>query len=274
MALKDILVLVDNDENSRARLETALVLAQAHQAHVVGLLVLPIIRIPNYVEVSLPAAVVEAQDNAQKERVAEAERAFREAAEKADVSYEWRCVVGDVNEVASLHARYCDVVVLGQRHPDELVTDMPDRLILSMGRPALVVPYVGSYAKLGERVMVAWDAGRLAARAVHDALPLLKAAKHVDVLSINPEGGTEGHGDIPSADICRHLARHGVSVEAQQVYADDIGAGEMLLSRAAARGADLLVMGAYGHSRWRELVLGGMTHFILKHMTMPVMMSH
>ncbi|MDP6786185.1 MAG: universal stress protein [Rhodospirillales bacterium] len=137
-----------------------------------------------------------------------------------------------------------------------------------------MVPYVGSYPKIGERVMVAWDASRLASRAVHDALPFLTAAKHVDVLAINPKGGPQGHGDIPSADICQHLARHGVKVEAQHVYADDIDAGDMLLSQAASRGADLLVMGAYGHSRWRELILGGLTHFVLEHMTMPVMMSH
>ena len=274
MALKDILVLVDNEGNGPARLETALALAQAYQAHVVGLLVLPHLRMPRYADIALPASIVDAQGNAQKERAAEVERTFRESAEKAGISYEWRCVEGEEDEVAALHARYCDVVVVGQRHPDELGTNMPDRLILTIGRPALVVPYVGSYATLGERVMVAWDASRLATRAVHDAMPLLTAAKHVDVLAINPKGGPQGHGDIPNADICQHLARHGVNVEAQHVYADDIDAGDMLLSRAAARGTDLLVMGAYGHSRWRELVLGGLTHFILEHMTMPVMMSH
>jgi nucleotide-binding universal stress UspA family protein len=274
MALKDILVLVDNDENNPARLEVALALAQAHQAHVVGLLVVPRISLPVHVEFPLPASILEAQDNAQKEWVARAERTFRESADKAGISYEWRCGVGNVSDIAALHARYCDIVVVGQRHPDEIGTDMPDHLILSIGRPALVVPYVGSYAKVGERIMVAWDASRLATRAVHDALPLLMTAKYVDVLAINPKGGPQGHGDIPSADICQHLARHGVKAEAEHVYADDIDAGDMLLSQAASRGTDLLVMGAYGHSRWRELILGGLTRSILQHMTMPVMMSH
>ncbi|MDP6786186.1 MAG: universal stress protein [Rhodospirillales bacterium] len=135
MALKDILVLVDNDENGPARLETALALAQAYQAHLVGLLVLPRIRIPTYVEAPLPANIVEAQGNAQKERAAEIERTFRQAAEKAEVSHEWRCTEGERDEVAAVHARYCDVVVVGQRYPDALGSDIPDRMILSIGRP-------------------------------------------------------------------------------------------------------------------------------------------
>ena len=94
------------------------------------------------------------------------------------------------------------------------------------------------------------------------------------MIAINPKSGPEGHGAIPSADICAHLARHGIKAEAHHSYADDMDAGEVLLSRAADRGSDLLVMGAYGHARWRELVLGGLTNFVLKHMTVPVLMSH
>ena len=99
-------------------------------------------------------------------------------------------------------------------------------------------------------------------------------AKQVVVLAVNPPGGVEGEGEIPSADICLHLARHDIKTEAQHVYADDVSVGAMLLSRAAEQGIDLIVTGAYGHARWREIVLGGVTRHMLKHMTIPVLMCH
>jgi nucleotide-binding universal stress UspA family protein len=122
--------------------------------------------------------------------------------------------------------------------------------------------------------MVAWNARSEAVRAVNDALPLLEQAEQVDVLAINPPPGEAGDGDIPAADICLHLARQGVKAEAQSAQAKDIDVGDLLLSRAVEENVDLIVMGAYGHSRWRETVLGGATKHVLEHMTIPVFMSH
>jgi nucleotide-binding universal stress UspA family protein len=122
--------------------------------------------------------------------------------------------------------------------------------------------------------VVAWDAGREAARAVNDALPILRRAKAVTVLSINPQPSYDGYGEEPGADLAVHLARHGVKVEVQHSKGEEIGVGNAILSRLADHGADLLVMGAYGHSRLRELVLGGATRRILQSMTVPTFMSH
>jgi nucleotide-binding universal stress UspA family protein len=182
--------------------------------------------------------------------------------------------------VISLHGRYADIVVVGQKDPggEEGVYNrgLPDELILSLGRPVLVIPHSGEFPAIGERIIVAWDASRLAARAVNDALAFLEVAKEVTVLAVNPKTGEgeRGHGDIPSADICLHLARHGVRAEAQQMQAEELGVGQVLLSRAIDKGADLMVCGAYGHARWREIVLGGVTRHLLAHMTIPVLMSH
>ena len=123
-------------------------------------------------------------------------------------------------------------------------------------------------------MLVAWNGSREATRAANDALPILQRADRVVVLAINPGGGIDGHGEVPGADLSLHLARHGVSAEAQQVQAEDMNVGEMLLSRCADEAADLLVMGAYGRSRVRELVLGGATRHVLEHATLPVLMSH
>jgi len=127
---------------------------------------------------------------------------------------------------------------------------------------------------IGKCVLVAWDASREAARAVADAMPLLAAADAVIVLAVDPQPGPDGHGEIPGADIALHLARHGVKAQIERTVSAGVPIGELLLSRAADLGADMLVMGAYGHSRVRELLLGGATRSILASMTIPVLMSH
>jgi nucleotide-binding universal stress UspA family protein len=137
-----------------------------------------------------------------------------------------------------------------------------------------VVPYIGGSDIIGRRALVAWNASREAARALNDAIPLLEDAENVTVLSVNPKRGIRGEGDLPAADIALHLARHGMKAEASYVVAEDIGVGDALLSRAADLGSDLIVMGGYGHSRLREIVLGGATRTVLRHMTVPVLLSH
>lgn len=275
--LKDILVHIDAGKECDERLKAAITLARAHEAHITGAYVVARSHIPNYLEVQIPKDLIAQADAVRFEAAKTARARFEDTCRKAGVVYEWRQSEGALVEALSLSARYADIAVISQHNPDNEGFDtgeMPDRFILSSGRPSLVVPYVGTYPKIGQTVIVSWDASRLATRAVNDALPILRKAKKVYLLAINPKGGAEGHGDIPGADIGLHLARHGVKAEASSLHADDIDPGNALLSRAADLGADLIVMGAYGHARWRELALGGMTRHMLAHMTVPVFMSH
>ncbi len=278
MSLKDLLVHVDHGVHNAARLDAAISLAQNHDAHLTGLYALAQPHIPGFVRAEISEEILVRQAEAVLKAAQDAEADFNERVDRAGVRGEWRAVEGKAEPLLQLHGRYADVVVVGQRDPDtddvSTDADLTDRLVLSVGRPVLIIPSAGTFPDIGQRVVVAWDASRLAARAIADAIPFLVNAKKVTVLAINPQGGEDGHGDIPSADICLHLARHGVRADAEHVFADDIGAGDMLLSRIADHGADLLVMGAYGHARWRELVLGGMTRHILTHMTVPTLMSH
>lgn len=149
-----------------------------------------------------------------------------------------------------------------------------DQLVLSTGRPLLLVPYAGRFPSVGKNVLVAWNAKPEAARAVTDALPLLARANSVQVMAFDPEGNRSGHGENPGADIALYLARHGVKATASRQHCGSDEVGVQILSRAADIDADLIVMGAYGHSRVRELVLGGVTRTILDSMTVPVLMSH
>lgn len=278
MGLKDILVHIDRGNRCAERLKVAINLAAAHDAHLTGLYVLTYPHIPGYIRAEITEDVLRGQIETTRAAAAAAEAMFNDHVGRAGIKAEWRCVEGELLPALSLHARYADVAIVGQRDPEWEETGgdaaMPDQLVLQCGRPVLVVPHVGKYPVVGERVMVAWDASRLATRAVNDALPFLVRAKKVAVLAVNPEGGEGGHGEIPSADICLHLARHGVNAEAQHIYARDMSVGDMLLSRAADEGINLIVTGAYGHARWRELVLGGVTRHLLAHMTVPVLMSH
>ncbi|MDA0240175.1 MAG: universal stress protein [Proteobacteria bacterium] len=276
MPYKEILVHIDNTSHNEARLKFAIDLAEKSEAHLVGLYVIPELVLPVTDMGMVPPDFVEMQDSQLKADAAKAEEAFIKTTKAGDLSVEWRAEQGLGVDILGKHARYCDLLILGQQDPDDPgeLGDLADRLILSVGRPVLVVPYAADKYEIGKRVMVAWDSSAHASRAVHDALPLLEGADNVDVLAINPKGGNDGHGQIACADICLHLARHGVKAEAHSIVSDDIGVADMLLSRASDEGVDLFVMGAYGHSRMRELVLGGVTRHMLNHMTMPVLMAH
>jgi nucleotide-binding universal stress UspA family protein len=278
MVYKNLLVHIDDGKACADRIQAAITLARAHEANLTGLYVAAEPSLLGDIGAEIPArteflAILKDQ---LAERTEAAKARFIGVVERAGLSAEcrWADWTGmSIAEVIGLHARYTDLVVLGQ--PDESrepENHIAEDVVLASGRPALVVPYIGAGKTIGERVMVAWDAGREAARAVHDALPVLERAKSVIVLVINPHRGN--HGAEPGADIALHLARHGIKVEAQHLEAKELSVADTLLSRLADNGIDLLVMGAYGHSRLRELVLGGVTRQLFQQMTVPVLMSH
>jgi nucleotide-binding universal stress UspA family protein len=165
---------------------------------------------------------------------------------------------------------------MGQRDPsgpifaEELVTSV----MLACGRPVLVVPYIGAAPTMGENVLVAWNGGREASRAIGDALPLLERAKRVTAIMVSANGDDDVGEHLAKARLFAWLHAHGVDADVVRDEAPDIPTGQWLLSRAADLGSDLVVMGAYGHARMRELVLGGVTRTMLQAMTIPVLMSH
>lgn len=189
---------------------------------------------------------------------------------------EWRTLNGNVVQNLTLHARHADLVVMTQVDPHESSTasaQLAGSVVVGAGRPVLVVPYAGDFSAGGESVLVAWSGTRESARAIADALPLLKKAREINLVSFNPKGDSEW-GDIPGADIGLWLTRHGVNVNVRQQKSAEVDVGNQMLSLAADLGVDLIVMGAYGHSRAFEFVLGGVTRTLLESMTVPVLFSH
>ncbi len=280
MSLKDILIHVDHTRSCKERIKVAMKLAALHDAHLTALYVLSHPMIPGFIEAQLSQDVLKAQVQAGEEAAKEIETMFADMTAGSGLRTEWRCVDGDMVEQLMLHARYCDLTILGQKDPEGLDApgsdEIPDQILLRSGRPVLLVPYVGTFDTVGTHVMTAWDGSRLAARAINDAIPVMQGAKKVEVLVVDPQDahGMRKHGAIPGADMSLHLARHDITAEAQHLASGDLSPGDALLSYAADSSIDLIVMGGYGHRRWREVVLGGVTRHMLQHMTVPIFMTH
>ena len=279
MSYKTILVHVDQGERFEVRLEIALRLAAKFEARIVGLHAVSVMPVPGYLLAEAGRSILDRQREVAVQRQHEAEARFRAAVRNASpgsVSVEWRATFEDAARILPLYARYADIAILGQPQSFEqtgVERGLAERVLITAGRPVMFVPYAGEIEVRGDRMLVAWNASREATRAIADALPLLKLAARVDVVSFHAKR-RQGHGEIPGVDIGLWLARHGVTVEVAGAHAEEIDVGNQLLSRAADAGSNLIVMGGYGHSRFAELILGGATRTVLSSMTVPVLMSH
>jgi len=259
MTYKDLLVVIDSNHQARERVRIAAELAERFDAHLTGVYV---------ARASQPEPPEAARD---------ARALFEDIVGSRQICAGWRAASGYPIDAVAVEARCADLVILGQLDPDDPLASVdhpcPEEIALSVGRPVLIIPYVGKYPVLGQRVLVAWDGSREATRAINDALPLLATAASVTILMIDPAADDEKCGECGAA-IRAHLGRHGIYARVEKTFSGGVGVGEMLLSRASDLCADLLVMGAYGHSRVRELVLGGATRTVLNSMTLPVSMAH
>lgn len=279
MTYRSILVHADETARCDVRMDVAFELARAFGAHITALGLVPDIPILPSVEVSYGPELAAAHARAVRESLDPVKADFSQRARRAGVtSTEWREAHGDPVAAMALHARYADLLVVGQSDPsDDRSRPAPgflETLILSAGRPILVIPYAGSFTGIGSNVLVAWNASRESTRAVTDSLPLLKRAKGVAVVVVDPQEAHDLYGETPGADISLYLARHGANAKAYPTPSGSVDVGDVILSRASDIGADLIVMGAWGHSRARELIMGGATRSLLEQMTVPVLLSH
>ena len=261
MELSDILVCVDSTEAGAGRLKLALRLAQQHHAYLTGAYVLE------------PANRDGATAGARAEQ---AEERFREALRLHGIDGDWRLIDGpDIAEIVAL-AKSADLAILGQysRGAANGTGFRPDEVATACGRPLLIVPYVGGFTSIGENVLIAWDGTREATRALNDALPLIEAAKSATVMTVIAKEKEFDHAHAELRRVIAHLERHGVPARAEETIRGDLSISDLLLSRAADLGADMIVAGAYHHSQLREALVGGVSRDLLRHMAVPVLMSH
>jgi nucleotide-binding universal stress UspA family protein len=268
MNLKDLLVHIDLSATCSTRLATAIQLAQQQQAKLTGLYAIPPHR---------------ASDFEQPYKLAEqAKRQFLQTVEQAGLESEWLCVDTSRNNLdlvqsINLYAHYRDMLIVSQADPDakELSTpkDLPEKAVLGAGRPVLVVPYACDTRTIGKRVMLVWRGGPESSRAMHDSMPLLRAAESVHVISIQGYGGDEAY-ESHNADICSHLRRYEINAIGEKHVTAGLSIGDMLLNRCADEGIDLMVFGAFSQFRRGNQILGDVDRYLLQSMTVPVLMSH
>lgn len=279
MSYKTILVHLTDERRSRSALVTANRLAQKFEAHLIGLYVFPAYRLKPPVPLPFGGQIA-GQIRAGLEKDAEAVKAvFHEMTAQQPFVAEWRSITTErraPEQVVLEQARAADLVVASQTDPEwkwSDILDFPETLAVGVGRPVLVVPSFGQFDHLPKVVTVAWNGKREAARAISDALPFFKMADAVNILSVR-DSKPLPEGYLPDTEIAAALARHGVKVDLAEVMATEYTVGEEIRVRAIDRGSDLIVMGCYGHSRFREMALGGVTRHMLREMTVPILFSH
>lgn len=282
MAYRTVLVSLTNMETTQALLDVAMKISDKEKTHIIGLHIIPAIDIPAVLEpVGIPESVYEDHKIACDKRATEIRIVFDETLKREGFNGEWLCSRSETTEVAHKiieHARCSDVVVVSKKPKDGKDTNhvnLPEYLLMEAGRPVLVVPHDAEIrSSVGQYPLVAWNGSKEAARAVFDAIPLLTGSQEVYSLWVNPEVHTGENRDVVSSEIATTLARYDIPVKTLQAESHGRGIGETILDKARDRGADLIVMGGYGRSRFREYVFGGATREILKDMSVPVLLSH
>ena len=275
--IKDIVVNLQPGEDSSPAGDYAVSLASMFEAHIAGVAFVYDAIIPVTGAGYIPQEVIDVQRRDNEAAAKEAVRRFNAAAARIGASAEPLLLdseLADAGRRFSRLARYFDLALVGQPKPEasQVESLIAESTLFEAGRPVIMVPYVQKTPVKLDQVMVCWDGGASAARAVGDAMPLLKRARNIELVIVASDRAKPTETD--GADIGRHLARHGLKVAVERIPGGDIDVGEALLSRAADFDADFMVMGGYGHSRLREFVLGGATRSILRSMTVPVLMSH
>jgi nucleotide-binding universal stress UspA family protein len=300
MPLKDIVVCLDPTDAGEARLRLAAALACGCGAHLSAAYIAPqaipgapasreLPTIPPSgaawmpqaglaVERSVPGVApgIAADVTRGPELADIIEARFREEMRPHALEGDWHMFGAGEGEDLLAILRNADLVVYGQAASDwRLPTGFrPEDVIVGCGRPVLVVPYAGAFATVGGRVLVAWDGTREASRALHDALPLMARGEAVMVMTVVRREAAPDEDRASLDRVIRHLQRHGIAARTEETVRGDVPIADLLLSRAADLGADLLVAGAYHHSQFREALIGGVSRDLLDHMTLPVLMAH
>ena len=274
--IKDIIVNLGLGDKDPAG-SFAVSIAEACEAHLLGVAFSYEPIIPGSVMGGIPPEFIESQRVESDKKAKAAITRFEQLAKREEISFETRVVsasiAGASDQLARMGRRF-DLVVVGQAGHEQAMPDevVDEGVLFESGRPVIFVPFIQKGGIKLDRVMVAWDGGRTAARAVGDAMPFLEKAKQVEIVVIGNKPPKSD--EVPGADLGQHLARHGIKVTVKRITAPETDVPSTMLSYAADASADMIVIGGYGHSRLREFVLGGATRGLLEAMTVPVLMSH
>jgi nucleotide-binding universal stress UspA family protein len=284
MSFRDILVFLDGGGASEGRLQLATKIARDHGAFLRAVFLQnghatssrPRLATPWLGLAAGPLTAGAIVTSSVAEHADTVEQQFRDCLRSLNVEGDWYPLErSDIGELIGL-AQVNDLVIIGQVKPEArpVPTWRPDEIVVGCGRPVLMVPYIGSYMHVGRRVLIAWNGSREAVRALNDALPLIRAADEVTVMTVRARAKDLNPRDMAMEGVVRHLARHGIAARAIQGLHPGASISDEILSRSVDLAADLIVAGAYHHSQLRETFLGGVSRELFQHMTLPVLMSH
>jgi nucleotide-binding universal stress UspA family protein len=279
MSIKTILVYLPSEKNVAAILEPALKIASERNAHVIGLHLTADLPVYGEFPAEVSEDVMARLQKAGKDATAGAKRAFDEAVQNAPVTHEWRCFTASYaagNDLIAQNGRAADLIVCGKPSDEapDAWNDFSETAIMCSGRPVLIVPGGKPQKTVGEHVIIAWNDTREAARAVFDSLDLIKGATTVRAVTLIEKESQREAAEALGADLIASLARHGVAASLDVSHAGNASAGEAILAKLLEEGCDLLIMGGYSHSRFREMIFGGVSRNILRDTFVPTLVSH
>ncbi len=274
-----IAIYLSNDNACSRRIDVGLQLAKSHGAAVVGIYPTDGVAGHYYDESIIPQDVRNVLRGRREGFRDSVHKMFLERAEAAGVAAEWRAPAGEAEEALALHARYCDLLVMSKAERVDsvaaIIANLPEAVVMAAGRPVLMIPNTGNIESIGQRVLYCWDQRREAARAFTDAAPFLKGCKELTVLEVDRDERDFKEYDLRETDFGNFCTSMGYPQPKHLVKkSDGIGVGNVILNTASDVGCDLIVMGAYGHSRMRQWVMGGASRTILTSMTVPVLLAH
>jgi nucleotide-binding universal stress UspA family protein len=279
MPIKTILAVLNSPDTADGVIETGVALSQKYGAHLIAVYAEAPEQVFVYAPMEIPdPGAIMALQQAADERAKAIETKFTAIVEREGISHEWRKFrgLGGYSSSGVIDsARSVDMVLCAQfdeNTPSAQRADIED-LIFECGRPVVVVPYITTSAKPIERIVIAWNGSREAARAAFDAMPFLLDAKEIEVVSVDAKSSQSQTADFAGSELGVTLARHGIKVTVNNVESGGKPVGAVIENRASDFAADMLVMGAYTHSRIRERIFGGATSTLLGSMTTLTLMS-
>lgn len=275
MQYKDILVFLDDGVSNAERVNTAFALAKENEARLTGVTLAAMI--PGHLKVSDEKTLMRMSEQAAEQRVQD----FMSLAEGEGIEVGSRVIHGSEKSAARKMAQYArnfDLVILRQANPEKsnqaMVDQVAEQVILLSGRPVFFMPYIGAHRIPCKKAMIAWDGTPAAARAVHDALPMLAGLEQVMILVVQEGKQKTAKGELLVKDLAKHLGRHGVNAEVRRISAGTFDVPTVILNQIAENDVDLLVMGGYGTPSLKQKIFGGVTRTLLSSMIIPVVMSH
>ncbi|MGP1614696.1 MAG: universal stress protein [Pollutimonas bauzanensis] len=274
-----IAIHLNHDSGCKRRLRAAIQLASDHKAELIGVYPGELAARYMHEDTVIPDEIYHVLRNQAAHERGEIQKLFTHETAAAGVTAHWRTPQGAPDEALAMHARYCDLLIMSKSDNRDtvaaIVPNLPESVVMAAGRPVLMIPAVGEVLPIGRRVLFCWDHRRESARAFMDASPILQSCSELVVLTVDPQPENLRKQDLRENDFADYCASLGYP-KPREIFkeSEGFGVGNIILNSATDHGSDLIIMGAYGHSRMRQWVMGGASRTLLSSMTVPILLSH